>query len=496
MIKTDKILSPILWLCGISTPFFLTGAYAFRNVPTIFPILIITAIVPIGIACIIYIIFFSFTTFSPEKLLSEDDQHQHGNPINKPPNAIPNPNLHADIDTLIERRISDAIYRLRDLNQSDLKDLNLKHTKPWQVWSISTTVFITAFGIISYFIAPQLFYKKIDDYIQKKFIDTPFKDILSDKAKEYMTTEFSPLKTQLKIQQFVLASKAGRYDKYLELKQIISDKPEYAEDINTALREIDFYYDALKYQLSGPLLSHPDLPIDEIIDIYRNSDPKLDKRESAIGTLLNKFGENDGTIKENIVQELCESIDSELNLRVIARTTLLLQFLTRRYFVPTDKDAIRSWWEENKDKAKYQSHYKGYLKAIDRIKRGVSTDTDRRDVISFLKETSNAEPNALHTKCLLGGFLALTGDYPNANNEFTEVKNINANYKWLLFWEAVSYMQQDNIDDAIDSLNKALDTSPGPEFEAFARHLADEIPKFKDLTKNPKINWSSKIIKK
>ncbi|MBM2834262.1 MAG: hypothetical protein HW406_1423, partial [Candidatus Brocadiaceae bacterium] len=315
MIKTDKklgnlsynsthlsrvtnTLSPILWLCGISTPFFLIGAYVFRNVPTIFPILIITAIVPIGIACITYIIFFSFTTFSPEKLLSEDDQHQHGNPINKPPDAIPNPNLHADIDTLIEMRISDAVDRIRDLNQSDLKELNLKHTKPWQVWSISATVLITAFGIISWLIAPGVLRKEIENYIQNKFIDKPFKDIVSDKAKEYITTEFSPLKTQLKIQQFVLASKAGRYDKYVELKQIISDKPEYAEDINIALSEINFYYDALKHQRSGPLLTPPDLPIDEIIDIYRNSDPKLDMRESAIGTLLNKFMENDGTIKE------------------------------------------------------------------------------------------------------------------------------------------------------------------------------------------------------
>ncbi|MDQ1272658.1 MAG: hypothetical protein QG591_1288 [Planctomycetota bacterium] len=426
MIKTDKILSPILWLCGISTPFFLIGAYAFRNVPTIFLILIITAIVPIGIACITYIIFFSFTTFSPKKLPPKDDQDRHDNTINMPPNTIPNPNLHVGIDTLIEMRISEAADRLRDLNQVDLKDLNLKHTKPWQVWSILATVLITAFSIISWLIAPVWIGKLAEDYIQEKSIDKPFTELVSKKALDFVKSELDPFKTQLKIQQLASAAKAGRYDKYKELTKVVEKPPysEYADDIDTAIIDIHLYYDALRYQIPGPLLGIGYISVDEIIGIYRKSAIKLDMRESAIGTLFFKFGMiKDRTIKENIVQELCESIDSELNLRVIARTTLLLQYLTQKPFASINKDAVKSWWEDHKKESKYQSLYKGYLKALDYIDQGFSTDPDKNnEIISFLKETTNADPNALHARCLLGGFLALTGEYSNADKEFDEVE--------------------------------------------------------------------------
>jgi len=140
----------------------------------------------------------------PKKLQSEDSLQ------NKPPNTIPNPNLQAGIEPLIERRISDAVDRLRDFNQSDLKDLNLKHTKPWQIWSISATLFITAFGIISWLIAPDLLRKEIEDYMQKKFIDTPFRLAISKETDEYIKNELTPLKIKAKIQRYVSGSKAGR----------------------------------------------------------------------------------------------------------------------------------------------------------------------------------------------------------------------------------------------------------------------------------------------
>ena len=105
--------SPILWLCGISTPSFLISAYAFRNVPTFFTISIITAIVPIGIACLTYGIFSYFIIFFPKKLQSEDFLQ------NKTSNTIPDSNLQVGIKPFIERSINNAVNRLHDLNQSD-----------------------------------------------------------------------------------------------------------------------------------------------------------------------------------------------------------------------------------------------------------------------------------------------------------------------------------------------------------------------------------------
>src|SRR4030067_90384 len=89
--QRQPLFSPILWLCGISTLFFLISAYAFRNVPTFFTILIITAIVPIGIACLTYGIFSYFIIFFPKKLQSEDFLQ------NKTSNTIPDSNLQVGI---------------------------------------------------------------------------------------------------------------------------------------------------------------------------------------------------------------------------------------------------------------------------------------------------------------------------------------------------------------------------------------------------------------
>ncbi|MDN3513411.1 MAG: hypothetical protein NG747_03315 [Candidatus Brocadia sp.] len=80
--------------------------------------------------------------------------------------------------------------------------------------------------------------------------------------------------------------------------------------------------------------------------MYRYSDPDKDVREAAIGTLTDFYVSP--FIKTNIVQELCEAIESERNLRLIARTTYLLQFLTDVPFRPLEIDSIREWWAKTR----------------------------------------------------------------------------------------------------------------------------------------------------
>ncbi len=159
------------------------------------------------------------------------------------------------------------------------------------------------------------------------------------------------LKEQLDIQQFVVAAKAGKRDKYEELKSIAEKKLEYKEFVDAALKDIEFYYEAIKYQPVVPTLmdsiskEDPGYSIEEVIYEYRESDVKLDLRESAIDTLIAYYKE--GKIKENVVQELCESVNSEQNLRVIARTTLLLNYLTGKLFRSLEIDEVRGWWKQN-----------------------------------------------------------------------------------------------------------------------------------------------------
>ena len=66
-------LNPMLWLCAIISPIFLTFAYLFRG-EDICLWLIIAAFVPVGVTCLAFI---GFALLKPEKLQSEDYQIRH-----------------------------------------------------------------------------------------------------------------------------------------------------------------------------------------------------------------------------------------------------------------------------------------------------------------------------------------------------------------------------------------------------------------------------------
>lgn len=496
-------LNPILWLCGISTPLCLVGAYAFRNIHSVSKALIITAIVPIAIACITYIsltilFFFSLKSFlkkppSQENLLDNNDA------IKKPQNLAVNSNSQLGDKTLIEMGLKDAMDKLRDLNRIDLNELNLKYARPWQIWSITTTVIITTFGLFSYFIAPDWIKNRIENFIRENIIGKQAIDIVKNETTKYAEEYLKPLKSkaedleeQLKIQRYVIDTKAGERDSYEELKKIAVEKPKLMEVVEKTIREIAFYYDEIKNRESGPLLSgsYFSLAIEDIIDTYRYSDPGIDAREAAIGTLLNFPYPN--SIKPNIVQELCEAIDSEKNLRVIARATYLLQQLTGKYFRPLEIDFVREWWAKHKNETKYRSPYRHYFKALRHIKRGTSNDTKKRDVIALLDKTIDVDPNAIHARCIRGGFCSLIGEDGKAKEDFEYVMNfvnkfnqqspIKYEYKWLFFWQAASLVKQGKINDAVNSLKKALEIDP--KLEGYLKDYADKFKEFKTLNEN------------
>ena len=67
-------LNPILWLCAISMPMSLAGAYVFRDVEVVRNWLIAGALTPIAVACLG---FAGFAVFKPDKLQSEEYQIRH-----------------------------------------------------------------------------------------------------------------------------------------------------------------------------------------------------------------------------------------------------------------------------------------------------------------------------------------------------------------------------------------------------------------------------------
>lgn len=279
------------------------------------------------------------------------------------------------VQDLIDKKLGGAESRLREYNQVELKRLSDR----WRIWAIAATVI----AVISILAVPTIlkewFKVYVKEYMTKPALKKVAKNTVVNEMSTFVKGEIDPLKKesdtlsehiekisseiiekqrdienaqtmlkeQLDIQQCVVAAKGGKRDKYEELKNIAEKKLEYKEFVGAALRDIEFYYETIKYQPVVPTLmddiskEDPGYSIEEVIYEYRESDPNRDLRESAIDTLIDYY--NAGKVKENVVQELCESVNSEQNLRVTARTTLLLNYLTRKLFRSLEIDAVREW---------------------------------------------------------------------------------------------------------------------------------------------------------
>ena len=303
--------------------------------------------------------------------------------------------------------------------------------------------------------------------------------------KEILSTQ-----ERLKIQKLTNSCKAGTsesYANYNELIRLAGRKTSLQPFANAALRDIFFYFDSQK-DTEGRTLSFVskkfivEFSVDEVIDIYHNKDPSLDLQESAINTLAILK-------RDTAVQEICDSIDKEQNLRVIARMIRALSILTGEYFDTLDIDAVKTWWGKNRDQEKYKPCYKGLLeaRAIEKRPSFGSNENDYKQVVSLLKQTTEADTNALYSKCLLGYYYTLLKEFENAEKEFNEVENLSKNnYRWLFLYKALLFLSKDNdINSAIISLNRAMELSPALETR-IKRYTA-----FKNLLENPQLKFPS-----
>lgn len=68
---SGNAFKPILMLCLIATPLFLTAAYLFKDDQIVGRLLLIAAFIPVLVACVAYA---CFAYFKPEKLQSETYQ--------------------------------------------------------------------------------------------------------------------------------------------------------------------------------------------------------------------------------------------------------------------------------------------------------------------------------------------------------------------------------------------------------------------------------------
>ena len=447
--------------------------------------------------------------------------------INKE-NITPKPqNSLESLNSILAFQVQDLIDKKLDKAESRLRDYNLDKWKIWSYIAAAFSVFVSVFVSVGGYqyikntvknlvedkmTVPALI-KATEETISKKmpeFVENKFKSLeeKTDKLSDYIETTRGEirekqsslesaqelLKEQLNIQQCVVAAKAGERTKYEELKKMAEKESEYKEYVNAALRDIEFYFDALMQQIKAPKLKDkysledPGYSVEEVINEYRNSKVELDTRESAIITLIDLHSQ--GKVKENVVQELCESVDVEQNLRVTSRTMLLLSNITKKSFRSLEIDAVRGWWEQNKNETKYQSPYKHYFKFLEYFYILGFNKDNIKQVTSFLNETIRLEPNALHARCLRGYTMILFGEYDKAEEEFNEVEVRCRDFRWLLLYKSLLRACKNEVDKAVNLLNQALTKSPD-SIKAQAKTCAEIVPKYKEVIENKNVKWSS-----
>lgn len=317
------------------------------------------------------------------------------------------------------------------------------------------------------------------------------------KTKEDISKKQTFLSNLLEIQQLATSSKSnGSRPDYEKLKKISGKniyfkvegkKINFQTLANAALRDIFFYFDS-QMSAEGRILGDPiskkliEYTVDELIDIYHNTDPSFDIQESAINTLAKLK-------RETAVQEICDSLNKEQNLRVVARMIRALRILTGAYFESLDINAVKTWWAKNQNQEKYKPCYKGYLEALAYIRKKSSlSDEESKYVISLLDKTIEMDPHALHARCLRAAYLANLGEYDDADIELKEVEERNDNYRWLYYYKAELSVWRENYDKAIESLNQAMSISA-----SIATQIKNALI-FKDVITNPKLNWPSEKI--
>ena len=438
--------------------------------------------------------------------------------IKKETNTPQPQNSLESLNSILAFQVQDLIDKKLDKAESRLREYTLSH---WKIWSYLAAAFAVFAGLGGY----QLIISSVKDIVEKKmtepalikateetiskrmpeFVDNKFKSVEEKTAvlsnfiettrgeirekQNLLENAQALLREQLNIQQCAIAAKAGTRGKYEELKIIAEKKLEYKEFVDAALKDIEFYYEAIKYELTTPKLvdsiskKDPGYSIEEVIYFYRNSDVDLDFREAAIDTLIDYYKEN--RIKNNVVQELCESVNSEQNLRVIARTTLLLNSLTGRSFRALEIETVKVWWEQNKNETKYQSPFKDYLKVYD---YEVVNDTkEREQIISLLDKCIQAEPDAFHARCLRGFNLMLLKDFDKAEKEFKIVEERNKDFRWLLLFRSILFACQNKTDEAVGLLNQALAKSPA--IKDSVKELPTMIAAYKKVVENEGVKW-------
>ena len=415
------------------------------------------------------------------------------------------------IQALVETRLNSAVDDIRERNREDLKEISCDQVNRWR-W-ITAIATISSLSVFVY--VPLQVKAWLNEQVDKKLTEPMIREsadrVISVKMAGYVDNKLMPLEKraaslegsigevrtdieskakslevqqdklsqQLNITELSIAAKAGSRSAYEKLLKLSSDTGSSNEFLVASVKEIEFFFDVDRNQLSymtlvsGETMKDPGYSGDEVI-ARMHSVPGL--QVAAINTL--------GRLKSKAtVKELCRLLSVTTNLHVATRITRTLEEITGEKFRPLEFDKVAKWWSENEGNSLYCGNYEGYLEATKGTAGQIKT-TELPYYIKRLSETCESDPAAYHALCLKAAFLLMLNRDDEANVILKGIPSPQSN-RWYLVWTAAVKIKKDDLKGGVDSINLAFSASS--DFE-----IANEIKKwliFSPVLMDKRIKW-------
>jgi len=444
---------------------------------------------------------------SPENIFNDtkDDltQKSERNKSSEPPSNDSGAEGKA-IERVLEQRMNLEILfsqRFSDL-RSQLRDEINSH---FRVYALIGLIVVSIISFFGYQIIRDSVARQVDKRFTEPEVNNAVAKAMEKKSESFVATKIKPLEEHvqqlnkdiqakqneladvqaqlgqmLEIQQLSIGARAGSradYDKLLQLSK--SEKANIQISSETAVRDLEYYFSADRFQLTGNrTLVDPKtrgqifFSVEELAQELGNQDTGL--REAAVNLVADSK-------KKYFVGHLAEMLPKESNLRVCVRITRALQMLTdERAFEPLAFDAVAPWWNQNNAKEEYAWPFYHYFDGLAATKAGILDEA----LIHFDRMIEK-EPQAFLSMIFKARILTLQGKYEEAEKVFKQVEDTRNDFRWLYVWRAFFFLNQNNQNEALNSINHALEISPG--VEEFIRSQSWAQPLLADKT----INWSN-----
>ncbi|MGB7291041.1 MAG: hypothetical protein WBD99_02570 [Thermodesulfobacteriota bacterium] len=411
--------------------------------------------------------------------------------------------IQREVEKALDQRVSlENLFsqKFSDLNSQSQKDIDSRF-RDVKIYGMLGLIILALLGVIGYWVLLDKAGQFVTQQIDKKLIDPE----LTKAVENLVSTKLQPLEQHiqqvnttiqskqrdladvqaqlgqvLEIQQLSIGARAGSRADYEKLLQLSKSKEEnIRKSADAAIQDLQYYFSADRFQLTGNrTLGDPKtrgqifFSVEELAQELGNQEDG--RREGAVNLVADSK-------KKYLVGYLVEMLSKESNLRVCVRITRALQLLTEeRAFEPLAFDAVASWWDQNNGKEEYAWPFYHYFDGLEAMKAGSLDEA----LIHFDRMIEN-EPQAFLSMVYKGRILTLQGKYGEAEKAFKQVEDTRNDFRWLYVWRAFFFLNQNNQSEAVNSINRALEISPGIEGFIRSQHWAQ--PLLSDKT----INWSS-----